>query len=121
MEDAALLMSFLDCVFPLQFPMYKPEMLEGGRGWLLALVLRRESLYHAALALSAYHRWTQMPAELARTSREAVMAQQERHVGVCMQLANLGQGSCPRNNLDVATAAVQLVFFKVCHRAWRTV
>ena len=48
-DDSILLMHFLDSVFPLQYPMYKPEISEGERGWLLSLLLRAKSFYHAAL------------------------------------------------------------------------
>ena len=113
MEDAALLMSFLDHVFPLQFPMYKPGMMEGGRGWLLNLVLRKGPFYHAALALGAYHCRTQIPAEHDRTSRLGAMAQQDKHLGICMHLID----TCPRSDLDVTMAVLELVFFKVWYRA----
>jgi len=49
-------MHFLDVVFYQQFPMYKPNMVEGGRGWLMIALLRSRPLFHAALALSSYHR-----------------------------------------------------------------
>jgi hypothetical protein len=57
-SDAILLMHFLDHVFPLQYPMYHPSIVSGGRGWFLSLLLRTKPLYHAALALSSYHHGT---------------------------------------------------------------
>lgn len=45
------LMHYLDDVFPLQNPMSKPSTLTGGRGRLLALLLRMKPLYHATLAV----------------------------------------------------------------------
>lgn len=57
-SEAMLLMHFLDNVFPLQYPMYHPTVLSGGRGWFLSLLLRTKPLYHAALALSSYHHGT---------------------------------------------------------------
>jgi hypothetical protein len=50
-----LLMHFLDYVFPMEFSFYKPSIFEGGRGWLLSLLIRTKPLYHAALSVSAYH------------------------------------------------------------------
>lgn len=54
-REATLLMHYLDIVFPLQFRFYQPLVSEGGRGWLLNILLRTRPLYHAALSLSAYH------------------------------------------------------------------
>jgi hypothetical protein len=53
-REASLLMYYLDCVFPLQFRMYDPTAVEGGRGWLLSLLLRTPPMYHMTLALSAH-------------------------------------------------------------------
>lgn len=49
-----LLMHFIDCVFPIEFPFYNPSFWTG-RGWLLTLLIRTRPLYHAALSVSAYH------------------------------------------------------------------
>lgn len=54
-EEAGLLMHYLDYVFPLQFPFYKHNALQGGRGWLLSLLMQLEPLHHAALSVSSYH------------------------------------------------------------------
>ncbi|CZR52537.1 uncharacterized protein PAC_02414 [Phialocephala subalpina] len=53
-RDASLLMYYLDCVFPMQFKMYNPAPSEGGRGWLLSLLLRTPPLYYMSLALAAH-------------------------------------------------------------------
>jgi C6 transcription factor Pro1 len=53
-REASLLMYYLDFVFPLQFKMYDPTAAEGGRAWLLSLLLRTPPLYHMTLALSAH-------------------------------------------------------------------
>lgn len=54
-DEACLLMHYLDYVFPLQFPFYKPPPFEGGRGWLLTFILANPPLWYATLGLSAYH------------------------------------------------------------------
>lgn len=54
-NEANLLMHYLDVVFPLLFRFYNPLVSEGGRGWLLMILLRTKPLFHAALSLSAYH------------------------------------------------------------------
>jgi len=57
--QANLLMHYLDVVFPSQFPFYNPTPEEGGRGWLLIMIVRTKPLYHAALSTAAYHLQTQ--------------------------------------------------------------
>ncbi|KAN0095386.1 Fungal specific transcription factor domain containing protein [Hyaloscypha variabilis] len=53
-REASLLMYYLDYVFPIQFRMYNPTAAEGGRGWLLSLLLRTPPMYHMTLAMSAH-------------------------------------------------------------------
>jgi hypothetical protein len=107
-------MHFLDNVFPLQYPMYKPGIPEGGRGWLLALLIRTKSLYHAALALSAYHRRTITPARISQSCRLDSLVQQEMHLEICIKLVNeFAQNSCPYITLGVVASVVQLAFFEV--------
>jgi len=53
-REASLLMYYLDYVFPIQFRLYNPTALEGGRGWLLSLLLRTPPMYHMTLAMSAH-------------------------------------------------------------------
>jgi hypothetical protein len=54
-KESRLLMHYLDYVFPLQFPFYRHSATNGGRGWLLSLLMQLEPLYHAALSVSSYH------------------------------------------------------------------
>jgi hypothetical protein len=94
--------------------MYKPGILEGGRGWLLALLLRTKPLYHAALALSAYHRRTVELAKISHPCQVAALVQQEKHLEICIKSVNqFTQNSCPNNGLGIMTSVVQLVFFEV--------
>jgi hypothetical protein len=113
--NAVLLMNFLDNVFPLEFPLYRPEILEGGRGWLLALLLRTEPLYHTALAFSAYHRRTILDAKMSQPRQIAAVVQQEKHLQICIQMLNQSaHNSCTiSNKLGIATSVIQLVFFEV--------
>jgi hypothetical protein len=53
-REASLLMYYLDHIFPIQFRMYNPTAVEGGRGWLLSLLLRTPPMYHMTLAMSAH-------------------------------------------------------------------
>lgn len=113
-EELSLLMHFLDYVFPLQYPMYKPAALQGGRGWLLPLVLRSKPLYHAALAASAHHRRILLPGSASPSVRAASLVLQEGNLEVCIHLVNnFAQNSCPKGGLGIASALVQLVFYEV--------
>jgi C6 transcription factor Pro1 len=55
-NESVLLMHYLDNVFPCQFRFYQPSLEDGGRGWLLSLLMQTKPLYHAACSLAAYHR-----------------------------------------------------------------
>jgi hypothetical protein len=116
-------MHFLDVVFPLQYPMYKPSITQGGRGWLLSLLLNTKPLYHAALGLSAYHKGT----ILLETSRaqcgKTSISDEKKHFAIC--LAEFQQAikdvnhwvseiaACPVNSLGIMACVVQLIFFEV--------
>ena len=54
-DQASLLMHFFDHVVPRLFRFYNPSVMEGGRGWLLSILIRTKPLYKMALSLSAYH------------------------------------------------------------------
>ena len=55
-NESVLLMHYLDHVFPCQFRFYQPSLEDGGRGWLLSLLMQMKPLYYAACSLAAYHR-----------------------------------------------------------------
>lgn len=112
-EETTLLMHFLDDVFPLQYPMYKPSTLEGGRGWLLPLVLRTKSLYHAALTFGAYYRTITLPLT-SQPSRVAAKIEQGKHFESCIKSLNkFGKNFCPYRKLGIVTTVVQLIFYEV--------
>ena len=109
-----LLMHFLDNVFPLQYPMYKPGILEGGRGWLLNLLLRTKPFYHAALALSAYHRRSVMLAKVSHLDQITALLQQKKHHEICMNLVHQSAQECsPNIGLGNVASMVQSVFVEV--------
>ncbi|KAK9238080.1 fungal-specific transcription factor domain-containing protein [Lipomyces kononenkoae] len=132
-HESVLLMHFLDNVFPLLYPMYKPGFLEGGRGWLLALVLRTKPLYHATLAVSAYHRRKMIIlAKMRHMCAVAALVEQETHLGICLIefqqiLKSLDPSvhmGCPRMGLSLGLFAlvVQLIFFELFNgqgNAWQ--
>ncbi|KAK9415743.1 putative Pestheic acid cluster transcriptional regulator 3 [Seiridium unicorne] len=119
--ESILWMHFIDNVFPLQYPAYKPEMREGGRGWLLHLLLQTKPLYHAALALSSYHRLVVMYQSASPECRLAATVQQEQQLEKCLNevqrtIANVSQfveQAKQVNRMGIATSIVQLVFFEL--------
>ncbi len=123
-EESVLLMHFLDTVFPLQYPMYKPEIFVGGRGWLLALLFRTKPLYHVALALSLYHRRMTIFAKISHPCSIAAVVQQEKHIEICltefqqtMKLVNqFVQKNPHEDGLGTVTSIVRLVFLEVFFR-----
>ncbi|KAH7348018.1 fungal-specific transcription factor domain-containing protein [Pyrenochaeta sp. MPI-SDFR-AT-0127] len=52
--ELSLLLTHLDYVFPVLFPFYRPNLLEGGRSWLLVLAMRRDAFYHITISLTSY-------------------------------------------------------------------
>ncbi|KAF4627072.1 hypothetical protein G7Y89_g11081 [Cudoniella acicularis] len=121
-NDCVLLMHFLDNVFPLQYPMYKPNLREGGRGWLLSLLLRTKPLYHAALALSVYHRRRLLlMLEPPHPCHAARLVEQENHLAICLtefqetirSVQQFVERTCPRNVMGIMASVVQLVFFEL--------
>jgi hypothetical protein len=68
-DEQILLMHYLDHVFVLQFPFYEPTIKEGGRGWLLSILMRTKPLYYAALTLAAYHRQVSMCTVTQKTAK----------------------------------------------------
>jgi hypothetical protein len=121
-EEPILLMHYLDIVFYLQYPMYKSSVVDGGRGWVLSLLLRTKPLYHAALALSAYHRGAVLLASQRDGPRHpGNLVEQEEHLTKFFEefqraTNSVGQwveqkhaGDC----MAILSAIVQLVFFEV--------
>ncbi|KAI9648582.1 hypothetical protein NHQ30_003219 [Ciborinia camelliae] len=122
-NEASLLMHFLDNVFPLQYPMYKPEVAEGGRGWLLSLILKTKPLYHASIGLSAYHRGVVLRGISHGECTRPSIARQEGHLAICLtefqdairsaQEHVYDRSICPESGLTIMACSVQLVFFEL--------
>ncbi|KAH7417142.1 fungal-specific transcription factor domain-containing protein [Cadophora sp. MPI-SDFR-AT-0126] len=129
-NETVLLMHFLDHVFPLQHPMYKPEVAEGGRSWLLSLLLRTKPLYHASLALSAYHRGSVLITS-QRCAAHHSKVEQQKHLAICLKefqeaIRKVDQmvmlRACPRDSLGLMASVVQLIYFELFAgngNAWR--
>jgi hypothetical protein len=121
-EEPILLMHYLDIVFYLQYPMYKSSVADGGRGWVLSLLLRTKPLYHAALALSAYHRGAMLLASQRDESGHPVNAnEQEKHLAkffegfqaATTRVSHFVEQRRPGDCMAILSCIVQLVFFEV--------
>ena len=120
-REAELLMHFLDHVFPRQYPAYKPSLFQGGRGWLLSLLMRTKPLYHAALSLSAYDQQSSLLLPQYRVCNKISWSDLERHHSLCLQelrhdIQALGkwlENRCFRSGVGVLASVVQLIFFEV--------
>ncbi|KAI9694871.1 MAG: hypothetical protein M1822_000487 [Bathelium mastoideum] len=52
--DRRFMMFYFDHFFPFLFPFYKPLLLEGGRSWVMELVVGDQAMWHITLCLSTY-------------------------------------------------------------------
>ncbi|KAF2121317.1 fungal-specific transcription factor domain-containing protein [Lophiotrema nucula] len=52
--DRRFMMFYFDHFFPFLFPFYKPLLLEGGRSWIIELVVGNQAMWHTTLCLSTY-------------------------------------------------------------------
>ncbi|CEL10675.1 hypothetical protein ASPCAL13790 [Aspergillus calidoustus] len=119
-EESTLLMNFLDEIFPLQYPVYKPDLLEGGRGWLLQLLLRTKPLYHAALALSSYHLMISGLSMISAECRVFSAVKKEERLAMCLEEVQrtirdvqVFTKERSHNALGLLASVVQLVFLEL--------
>lgn len=52
--ETIFVMAYLDYVFPISFPFYRPKILDGGRSWLLNSILKNKCLRHTIISLTSY-------------------------------------------------------------------
>jgi len=119
--DAELLMHYLDHVFPLQFPFYKPSVAAGGRGWLLSILTTTKPLYHAAISLAAYHRQSILCRDSASKDHGLDLEFLERQYARALSelgqyLAKIGDKNEARTqveNIDVLSCLAMLISLEV--------
>ena len=114
-------MHFLDNVFSLQYPLYNPTVSEGGRGWLFSLLLTSPPLYHASLALAAYHKRINLLSNNRHYTGEVI--EEERQLSTSLNefqhaLKDLKKwmklNVCPLQTLGLMASTVQLIYYEVC-------
>ncbi|KAG0647218.1 Pestheic acid cluster transcriptional regulator 3 [Hyphodiscus hymeniophilus] len=123
-DEAGLLMHYIDFVFPQQFPFYRPTTADGGRGWLLSLLMQMDPLYYASLSIAAYHQHyeayygtkleSEMPAcpRLDEQHRQYVLSLERlrHHLG---GVANSQAESFLKDHIEVLACMVLLVSLEV--------
>ncbi|EMR88402.1 hypothetical protein ACHAQE_002699 [Botrytis cinerea] len=119
-REATLLMHYLDVVFPLQFRFYRPSVSEGGRGWLLSILLHTKPLYHAALSLSAYHQSAMYSGNGSNASDNILVDLQRHHslalVGLRQHIDRLsleiGMGNV-NTKVEILACMICLISFEI--------
>lgn len=114
-----LLMYYLDIVFPLQFPFYKPSLSDGGRGWILSLMMQAKPLYNAALCLAAYHRNLALSGSKAMPPSECT--EQDHFYSLALKglrqhistLENKGHREGLKDSIEILACVIQLIMFEV--------
>jgi hypothetical protein len=119
-EEADLLMHYLDHVFYLQFRFYGRSTSVVGRGWLLSLLTDTKSLYHAILGLSAFHKQSMLLQSNDSIYRELVWPGLQNHVSLALeelQLAAKTNMKSPNRSLKDAIShlacMIQSIFLEV--------
>ncbi|KAF2443239.1 hypothetical protein P171DRAFT_496605 [Karstenula rhodostoma CBS 690.94] len=122
--DDDLLMHYFDRVFYLCCPFY-PSTSSHGRGWLFSILMRKSSVYHAALALSEYHQATS-----SQQTSFQLMQGRGKHYNLALQelqacIGNLCSGYenlCLEHNIEVLAAILHLLFYEMMNggkRNWQ--
>jgi C6 transcription factor Pro1 len=90
-SDTILLMFYLEHLLPFLFPFYRPSLLQGGRAWILEMIINSPVVRTAALCQSSYF------FSLARGTGdvvwETVLAQTRDAFGVLRQALQVIDGS----------------------------
>jgi C6 transcription factor Pro1 len=91
-SDTILLMFYLEHLLPFLFPFYRPSLLQGGRAWILEMMISSPVVRKATLCQSSYFfslaRGTSAPAMIGET----VLAQTRDAFGVLRQALQVMDG-----------------------------
>ena len=119
-EESRLLMHYLDIVFPLLFRFYNPLVSEGGRGWLLTILLRTKPLFHAALSLSAYHQKKLLAVDTNENISNTLPDLEGHHILTLVELRHhidslkTSRGTMTRKTqVEVLACMIHLISFEV--------
>ncbi|KAL6415777.1 hypothetical protein AUP68_02344 [Ilyonectria robusta] len=117
------IMTYIDYVFPLLYPLYRPSVLEGGRSWVLALAMQSQSFSNSIISLSSYF-FSVIPVEHGPGHRECTSTAwdmvREQSTQALSQVRKDIQslvpdriGSSLSDNLTLLATIVQLLIFDV--------
>ncbi|KAK1764752.1 fungal-specific transcription factor domain-containing protein [Phialemonium atrogriseum] len=122
-SEFSLIMLYLDYLFPFLNPFYTPRLLDGGRGWLLVVLMRNKALFHTALSLATYvfsvalYHDEGSPQQCKNHSSEELPKQQElsmRELQADIQELNRrGVKGYMKESTQVMSSIVQLLLFEV--------
>jgi hypothetical protein len=116
-----LLMYYFDFVCPLQYPFHKPRGVDGGRGWILALLMWTKLMYNAVLCIAVYHQKSTTPPHLLKKQPLGTGIDQERfyslalgglqkHIGI---LSIQGGTEGLQDSIDIRSCVNQIIMFEV--------
>ncbi|KAL6246983.1 hypothetical protein RBB50_006290 [Rhinocladiella similis] len=92
-SDTVLLMFYFDYLFPFLFPFYRPSPLQGGRAWILEMMISRPVVRQATLCQSAYFLSLAHEAANHSVDWETVLARTRDAFQVLRQSLQLMSGS----------------------------
>ncbi|KAI8630253.1 fungal-specific transcription factor domain-containing protein [Xylariaceae sp. FL1651] len=93
-DDFVLIMFYIDNVFPFLFPFYQPPLLQGGRAWVLEMMMTSPVVRQAALCQSSYFfSLSRGTANGGPPWDTAVLAQTREAFGVLRQALQVMTGS----------------------------
>lgn len=102
--------------------MYKLDIVEGRREWLLASLFQARPLFHAALALSSYHRQPVLNTEAGETGPTRRSMHHEEHLAKSLTEFHKAVKMVSQfvlvhmSKIELATymSMMQLIYFEVC-------
>lgn len=74
-SDAVLSLFYLEKVLPFLFPFYSPSLLQGGKAWILEMIIKRPAVRQAILCQSFYFSVACGGAEVGDVNWEGVLTQ----------------------------------------------
>lgn len=74
-SDAVLSLFYLEKVLPFLFPFYSPSLLQGGKAWILEMIIRRPAIRQAILCQSFYFSVACGGVEVGDVNWEGVLTQ----------------------------------------------
>jgi hypothetical protein len=122
-EKDILLMHFINEIFPLQYPLYKADIRQERRAWLLSLLFETQPLFDAALAFGSYHQHVVVlnttPTQLLQAieQRESYLNTSVTGLRKLVALVSMyGKQGLPKEGVGIVASMIQLIFFEVIFR-----